>query len=113
MDKNKENKETQKESEMINNETVDKEKLLEEVESKLKSLPVKELVSIMASDLASVGFRKLGLTDEQKNLEEAKLAIDSLEALFGVIEPKLNDQEQGVLKSAISNLKMTYVKEKQ
>lgn len=94
-------------------EKLDKEKLLEEVEGKLKSLSVKELVSIMATDLASVGFRKLGIADEQKNLEEAKLAIDSLEALYGVIEPKLNDQEQSVLKSAVSNLKMTYVKEKE
>ncbi len=95
-----------------NKELLDKEKLMQEVETKLKSLSVKELVSVMATDLASVGFRKLGLVDEQqKNLEEAKLAIDSLEALYAVIKPKLGQEEQNVLHSAIANLKLTYVKE--
>lgn len=93
-------------------ELVDKEELLKDINEKLEDMSVKELISIMATDLASVGFRKLGMHDEkQRDLKQAKLAIDALEALHGVLKTHLGEEEGTVLQSAISNLKMNYVKE--
>lgn len=94
-------------------EVINKEELLKQVQEKLEELSVKELVSVMATDLASIGFRKLGLTDpKQKDLDQAKLAIDSLDAIYKVIVTHLGKDEKEVLHSALSNLKMMYVKER-
>lgn len=92
------------------NEKMDKDELLKEVKDKLEKLSVKELVSVMATDLASVGFRKLD--PKQKDLDQAKLAIDTLDALYKVLETHLTKEEKEVLRSALANLKMIYVKER-
>ncbi len=100
--------EEKKDKELLN-----KEELLKDINEKLEQMPTKELVSVMATDLASVGFRKLGLHDKkQKDLDQAKLAIDSLEALYAVLDKHLDEKEKEVIKAALSNLKMTYVKER-
>ncbi|KKN17298.1 hypothetical protein LCGC14_0967280 [marine sediment metagenome] len=95
-------------------ELLDKEELLKDLNEKLEKMPAKELVSVMATDLASMAFRKLGMHDEkQKDLAQAKLAIDSFEALFGVLKDQIEEKEKQVLESAQANLKMAYVKEKE
>ena len=99
-------------SEKDKKELVDKSELLEQVKKELEDMPVKELVSVMATDLASVGFRRLGMKDaKQKDLDQAKLAIYSLDALIEVLAPHLKKEENDVLRAALSNLKMHYVKE--
>lgn len=97
-------------------EKIDKEELLKKLEDQLSKMSVKDLMAQMAANLASLGFKHLGAGEENKqfkDLEQAKLAIDGLAALYSVLENKLAKEEGSILKSALANLQFLYVQEKE
>ena len=60
------------------------EELLKQVEDELKKLKVSDLLVQMLYTVSSLGYRKLSAED--RDLEQAKLAIESLRALLPVLE---------------------------
>lgn len=59
-----------------------------------------------------LGLVKNPLTDKvEKNLELAKYTIDSLDVLHDKTKGNLTKEEEDLLESMISNLKLVYVKE--
>jgi len=46
----------------------------------------------------------------QKDMEQAKLAIDSIDALFKQLEPHLTDEQKKDLQTRLTNLHLNFVK---
>ncbi len=74
------------------------DQLLEE----LRKTKVEELVLHSASLFASLGYGKL--SDEARDLEQARLAIEALKALVGV----LPEEQRKDLQSVVANLQLAY-----
>ncbi len=96
-------------------ENIDKEDLLKKLQEEVEKLTAPQLMGQMASNLASLGFKFLGMPPENnskyRDLKQAKLVIDGLDALMKVLEDSIAAEEIQVLKSALSNLQILYVKE--
>jgi hypothetical protein len=102
---------------MTEEEKIDKEELLKKLQEELERLSVEKLMAQMAANLATIAFKHLGLppeeNDKYKDLSQARLAIDGLDALTKLLESRLSVEEIQVLKTALSNLQLLYVKENQ
>lgn len=76
---------------------------------------VNELLMIMADQIASVAWSKLGLQPDPitgeitKDLAQANLAIDVLAFLANKLEPNLDDADKREILNLVSNLKINYV----
>ncbi|MEO0164955.1 MAG: DUF1844 domain-containing protein [candidate division WOR-3 bacterium] len=96
---------------MTENKQENKEQLLEE------PIPVKDILLMTILSLEGKAWAYLGLTAHpetqkpQKDLNEAKLAIDSIEALFKLIEPFLTNEEKKDIQVRLTNLRLNFVKE--
>lgn len=96
---------------MTENKQENKEQLLEE------PIPVKELLLMTILSLEGKAWAYLGLTAHpetqkpKKDLKEAKLAIDSIGALFKLIEPFLTNEEKKDIQVRLTNLRLNFVKE--
>lgn len=99
---------------MTDEKKLDREELFKKLQEELDKLTVDQLMAQMASNLASLSFKFLGLPPEKnekfKDLKQARLAIDGLEAFTKLLEKKLSKAEIEVLKSALSNLQILFVK---
>lgn len=102
---------------MAEEEKIDKNELLKRLQEEMDKLTVPELMGQMAANLATVGFRHLGLPSEEnaqyKDLNQSRLAIDGLDAFIKLLEKEISEEEVQVLKTALSNLQLLYVKESQ
>ncbi|MEO0216415.1 MAG: DUF1844 domain-containing protein [candidate division WOR-3 bacterium] len=80
-------------------------------------IPVKELLLMTILSLEGKAWAYLGLTAHpetqkpKKDLKEAKLAIDSIETLFKLIEPLLENEEKKDIQVRLTNLRLNFVKE--
>lgn len=97
-------------------ETFSEKEFVKKVQEELDKLTVKDVVLQMFTTLANLGYKKLGFpasvgNKKSKDLDQARLAIDSLSALLGVLENYLQKEEINLLKSTLSDLQMLYVSE--
>lgn len=87
------------------------EELRAAYEAQLKQLRVEDVVVQTLVSLISLGGRKAGLapgTEDERDPQQLRMAIDGARALFGLIEAELGpDGDQ--LKQALSQLQMAYV----
>lgn len=73
------------------------------------------MVMVMVDQMAAVAWQKLGLQPDmmsgkiEKNLEEAKVAIDLTTHLASFIEPKLDEDDKREIHNIIRNLRLNYV----
>jgi hypothetical protein len=80
-----------------------------------KSVSVYDMVMVMVDQMAAVAWQKLGLQPDmmsgkiEKNLEEAKVAIDLTTHLASFIEPKLDEDDKREIHNIIRNLRLNYV----
>jgi hypothetical protein len=88
--------------------------LAEQLAEELRRLKVEDVLVQTLMTVSSIGYRRLGLTEdtkEDRDLEQARLAIESLRALepvlreSGVDEAIVRDLEQ-----ARTNLQLAYAK---
>lgn len=90
------------------------EELKAKIEEEFAKLQVKDVVVQTMVTLSSLGYQKLGLPEEQnkkfKDLNQAKLAIDTLDALMKVGGDSLSPDEVSAFKSTLANLQLSYVK---
>jgi hypothetical protein len=82
------------------------EELLHQVEEELKKLKVSDLLVQMLYTVSSLGYRKL--SEDDRDLDQAKLAIDSLRALLPVLEGAVPDDVMRDFRQVTSNLQLAY-----
>jgi hypothetical protein len=84
----------------------DDEELLQQVEEELKKLKVSDLLVQMLYTISSLGYRKLSADD--RDLDQAKLAIESLRALLPVLEGAVPEDVLRDFRQVTSNLQLAY-----
>lgn len=90
------------------------EQLLKELQDELDKLSSKDIIVQFMMSLSSMAYKKMGLpvgtNDKYKDKEQAKLAIDSFDALLKVVNDNISAQEKDNLQSSLTNLQMNFVK---
>jgi hypothetical protein len=89
------------------------EEVARRLAEELRNLKIEDVLISVLIQVSSIGYRRLGLTDETKedrDLSQAKLAIDTMKALtpvLGAVVPAelIRDFEQSV-----ANLQLAYAK---
>ncbi len=87
----------------------------EPTEATLPPVTVPDLLTSFCAMLIGQGWQKLGLVvdpatgDIAQDLEQARLAIDSLAALADQLGEHLTDEEKRELDAALANLRLNYV----
>ena len=84
----------------------DDEELLKQVEEELKRLKVADLLVQTLYTVSSLGYRKL--SEEDRDLEQAGLAIEALRALVPVLEGAVGEEVLRDFKQVTSNLQLAY-----
>lgn len=82
------------------------EELLKQVEDELKKLKVSDLLVQMLYTVSSLGYRKL--SSEDRDLDQAKLAIESLRALLPVLDGAVPEDVLRDFRQVTSNLQLAY-----
>jgi hypothetical protein len=84
----------------------DDTELLEQVEEELRKLRVPDLLVQMLYTVSSLGYRKL--SDQDRDLEQAKLAIETLRALLPVLEGAVDEDVVRDFRQVTSNLQLAF-----
>jgi hypothetical protein len=82
------------------------EELIQQLEEELKKLKVADLLVQTLYTVSSLGYRKL--SEEDRDLDQARLAIDALRALLPVLEGSVADELVRDFKQVTSNLQLAY-----
>ncbi len=94
-------------------EELTEEELRRMLEEQLERVTVAQMVQQMMVTLASIGYQKMGLPEEVnlkfRDLSQARLAIDSLDALLGAASGKMPAEQLEPFRGTLSNLKLNYV----
>jgi len=101
---------------VIDGETAKKEteEMINKLQEEIDKLSVKDIVMQIMMSLSSLAYKKMGLpvgtNDRYKDKVQAKIAVDSFEALLKVLEAEIDAQEADNLRSSLSNLQLNFVK---
>jgi hypothetical protein len=82
------------------------EELVQRLEEELKKLKVSDLLVQTLYTLSSLGYRKL--SEEDRDLEQARLSIEALRALLPVLEGAVGDEIVRDFKQVTVNLQLAY-----
>jgi len=82
------------------------EQLIQQLEEELKKLKVADLLVQTLYTVSSLGYRKLSEAD--RDLDQARLAIEALRALLPVLEGAVGDDVLRDFKHVTSNLQLAY-----
>lgn len=87
------------------------------VEESLDKVTVADIVLSMMNQLASVAYLKMGMPEnvnlKYRDFEQARLAIDSLEAMIKAAEGKVADEGVNPFRGTLANLQMNFVQLRQ
>jgi hypothetical protein len=87
------------------------EQLARELAEELRKLKVEDVVISVLIQISSIGYRRLGLTEETKDdrdLGQAKLAIDTMKALTPVLEEVVPADLVRDFNQSVANLQLAY-----
>jgi hypothetical protein len=84
----------------------DDAELLERLEAELRKLKISDVLVQTVFTLSSLGFQKLA--EEGRDLEQARLAIESLRALLPLLEGVVPAEALRDLQQALANLQLGY-----
>ena len=79
----------------------------------LRRLKVEDLIINTLVTISSIGYRRLGLTDDtraDRDLEQARLAIDTMRALTPVLENFVPAELIRDFDQSVANLQLAYAK---
>lgn len=97
-------------------EGMSEEELRRLVEESLEKVTVADMVLVMMNQLASVGYLKMGLPEpanrKYRDLEQAILAIDALEAMIKGVEGKIPEEKLRPFRGTLANLQLNYVQQR-
>ncbi len=82
------------------------------LQEEISNMPVSEHLVYMVHSLSALAVARLGLTADtsaKRDLDQARLAIDALKALVGVLEPARPTGEMAALRGMLSQLQLAYV----
>ena len=82
------------------------EELMKQLEEELQKLQVSDLLVQTLYTVSSLGYRKLSEPD--RDLDQARLAIEALRALLPVLEGAVGDELVRDFKQVTSNLQLAY-----
>jgi hypothetical protein len=83
------------------------------LEQEMKRLRVEDVLLQSVVSLINLGIRRLGVaegTEDERDLEQARLAIESVRALMGVLEEAAPEQLPAI-RDGLSRLQLAYVQE--
>jgi hypothetical protein len=89
------------------------EELATELADELRRMRVEDVLVSTVITLSSIGYRRLGLTAEtreDRDLAQARLAIDAMSALAPVLEQVAPAELIRDLGSSLANLQLAYAK---
>ncbi len=84
------------------------QELVERLEAELKKLKVADVLFQSALSISSLGYRRLGTED--RDLEQARLAIEALRALLPVLAGAVPEQACRDLEQTVANMQLAYAK---
>jgi hypothetical protein len=82
------------------------EELMQQLEEELKKLKVSDLLVQTLYTMSSLAYRKL--SPEDRDLDQARLAIEALRALVPVLEGAVADDVLRDFRQVTSNLQLAY-----
>jgi hypothetical protein len=82
------------------------EELVERLEEELKKLKVSDLLVQSLYTISSLGYSKL--SEEDRDLEQARLAIEALRALLPVLEGAVGEDVVRDFRQVTANLQLAY-----
>jgi hypothetical protein len=82
------------------------EELVRQLEEELKKLKVSDLLVQTLYTVSSLGYRKLSAED--RDLDQARLAIESMRVLLPVLEAELGEEAVRDFKQVTANLQLAY-----
>jgi hypothetical protein len=91
----------------------EQEQLAEELLDALRSLKVEDILIQTLVTVSSIGYRRLGLTEETKDerdLEQSRLAIETMNAITPVLERFVPEELVRDFRSSVANLQLAYAK---
>lgn len=92
------------------------EEMRRRIEEAMEKITVADVVVDMVVSLASLAYQRMGIPREVnekfRDMDQAKLAIDCLDAMLGVLEGTLESERFEPLRGTVDNLKLNYAKEK-
>jgi hypothetical protein len=89
------------------------EQLARELAEELRKLRVEDVLVSVLVQVSSIGYRRLGLTEEtadERDLEQTSLAIETMTALVPVLEGFLPDEVVDGFEEQVANLQLAYAK---
>jgi hypothetical protein len=87
--------------------------LAEELAEQLRQLKVEDVVINTLITVSSIGYRRLGLTEdtrEDRELEQSRLAIETMRALTPVLEGFVPAELLRDFNQSVANLQLAYAK---
>jgi hypothetical protein len=84
----------------------EQQKLVDELQAELAKLKVSDLLLQTLYTVSSLGYQRL--TGEDKDLEQARLAIESLKALMPVLEGSVPDEAMRDFQQVLANMQLAY-----
>jgi hypothetical protein len=84
----------------------EQQKLVAELQAELAKLKVSDLLLQTLYTVSSLGYQRL--TGEEKDLEQARLAIESLKALMPVLDGSVPDDAMRDLQQVLANMQLAY-----
>ncbi len=82
------------------------QKLVAELQAELAKLKVSDLLLQTLYTVSSLGYQRL--TGEEKDLEQARLAIESLKALMPVLEGSVPEEAIRDFQQVLANMQLAY-----
>ena len=82
------------------------EELVQQLEAELQKLKVSDLLVQTLYTVSSLGYRRL--SDEHRDLKQARLAIEALRALLPVLEGSVGEELVRDFKQVTANLQLAY-----
>jgi hypothetical protein len=91
----------------VSEQTPSDAELMAQFEQELKKLKVSDLLQQTLYTVSSLGYRRLSAED--RDLDQARLAIEALRALLPVLEGALGEEAVRDFKQVTANLQLAYV----
>ncbi len=82
------------------------DELVEQLQAELKKLKVSDLLLQTLYTVSSLGYHRL--SGEDKDLEQARLAIESLKALLPVLEGHVGEEALRDFNAVLANMQLAY-----
>jgi hypothetical protein len=91
-------------------EQLSEEELRERVEEELKRIKVSDVLLQSCYTISSLGYGKMAAPPEERDLEQARLAIEALRALTPVLEGAVPAEVTRDLGQVTANMQLAYAK---